>query len=225
MICTGDALHQHFAMIMGHCKPSVPESLWDEFKTHLCDDIRHCLRTLNIHNPPDADVYDYGLFLLNKHLHNLGGCLTNFVNMPHVCNNWDDINENPFVSEQLAYDCPNKLNLANELYSQLNNKQLIAFQSIFKSVEHQTGHSFFLNSPAGTGKTFIYCALCHRLHVDGRIVLCVALSGIAALLLPGGQTAHSTFSILVDSLYEDSVCSINKNSKQAVMLYRVCLII
>ena len=221
----GNALRRLFAMIMRHCEPSVPENLWDEFKTQLCDDIRHRLRSLNIHNPLDADVYDYGLFLLNKHLRDLGGSLTDFINMPHVLNNWDDVDENPFLSEQLAYDRVHKLNLANELYSQLNDKQLIAFQSIFESVQHHTGRSFFLNGPAGTGKTFVYRALCHRLRADGRIVLCVASSGIAALLLPGGRTAHSTFSIPVDSLCENSVCSINKNSKQAVMLRRVCLII
>jgi hypothetical protein len=225
MICIGDALCRLFALIVRHCKLSVPETLWEEFKHHLCDDIHHCLHALNILHPSDTDVYDYGLFLLNKHLCDLGGSLSDFVNMPHVCNNWDHINKNHFVSEQLAYDHVNKLNLANDLYAQLNDNQLLAFQSIFESVHHETGQTFFLNGPAGTGKTFIYQALCHHLCADGRIVLCVALSGIAALLLPGSRTAHSTFSIPVNNLCEDSICSINKNSKQAVMLRHVSLII
>ena len=37
--------------------------------------------------------------------------------------------------------------------------------------------------------------------------------------------AHSMFSIPVESLCKDSVCNINKNSKQAIMLRRVLLII
>jgi len=37
--------------------------------------------------------------------------------------------------------------------------------------------------------------------------------------------AHSMFSIPVKSLCEDSVCNINKNSKHAIMLHRVLLII
>jgi hypothetical protein len=71
----------------------------------------------------------------------------------------------------------------------------------------------------------VYQTLCHRIHADGQIVLCVASSGIAALLLPGGRTAHSMFSIPVDGLSDDSLCNINKNSKQAIMLRRVDLII
>jgi len=84
---------------------------------------------------------------------------------------------------------------------------------------------FFLNGPAGSGKTFVYKTLCHRIRTDGQIVLCVASSGIVALLLPGGHTAHSTFLISVDGLCDDSVCNINKNSKQAIMLQCVQLII
>jgi hypothetical protein len=84
MICMGDALHCLFAMIMRHCEPSVPDTLWEEFKHHLCDDIRHRLRTLNILHPSNADMYDYGLFLLNKHLCDLSGSLSDFVNMPHI---------------------------------------------------------------------------------------------------------------------------------------------
>jgi hypothetical protein len=156
MICMSDALRQLFTMIIRHCEPLVPKNLWDEFKTQLCDNIHHHLHSLNIHNPSDANMYNYSLFLLNKHLCNLSGSLTDFINMPHIHNNWDDVDENPFLSEQLMYDCAHELNLANELYSQLNDKQLIAFQSIFESVQHHTGCSFFLNSPAGTGKTFVY---------------------------------------------------------------------
>jgi hypothetical protein len=224
-ISTGDALCHLFAIIMRHCEPSVPETLWDDFKVHLCDDIRHRLHALNIVSPSDADVYDYGLFLLNKQLRDLGSCLSDFTNMPHVRNDWDHIDENPFVLEQLAYDRPNELKLANDLYSQLNNNQLTAFHSILESVDSQAGHTFFLNGPAGTGKTFVYRTLCHCLRANGHIVLCVASSGIAALLLLGGRTAHSTFSIPVHSLSEDSVCTINENSKQAIMLHQVCLII
>jgi hypothetical protein len=84
---------------------------------------------------------------------------------------------------------------------------------------------FFLNGPAGSGKTFVYKTLCYRIRADGQIILCVASSGIVALLLPGSHTAHSTFLIPVDGLCEDSVSNINKNSKQAIMLQCVQLII
>jgi hypothetical protein len=84
---------------------------------------------------------------------------------------------------------------------------------------------FFLHSAGGTGKTFLYTTLCHHVHSNGWFTLCVASSGIAALLLPGGHTAHSTFSIPVEQLCEDSSCQVDKNSKQADMMCKVQLII
>ena len=60
-------------------------------------------------------------------------------------------------------------------------------------------------------------------------MLCVTSSEIASLLLPSGHTgsdtAHSTFSIPVETLSNDSFCQIDKNSKQADMLCEVRLII
>ncbi|XP_025665010.1 uncharacterized protein [Arachis hypogaea] len=66
----------------------------------------------------------------------------------------------------------------------------------------------------GTGKTFLYRVLSARLRSEKKIVINVASSGIASLLLPGGKTAHSMFNIPVD-LTEDTVCQIKKDSPKA----------
>jgi len=63
------------------------------------------------------------------------------------------------------------------------------------AVVQQDGGLFFLNGPGGTGKTFVYQALSHAICHQGKIVLCVASSGNASILLPGGQTSHSCFRI------------------------------
>jgi DNA replication protein DnaC len=107
----------------------------------------------------------------------------------------------------------------------LNNDQCVAFDRIYLSTCTHNGKSFFLHGPGGTGKTFLYNTLCHRIHANNDIVLCVASSGIASLLLSGDHTTHSTFCIPVETLCEDSVCQIDKNSKHADMLCRICLII
>nr|GEY80997.1 hypothetical protein [Tanacetum cinerariifolium] len=59
---------------------------------------------------------------------------------------------------------------------------------------------------------------------NGGIVLNVAPSGIAALLLDGGQTAHSRFAIPIN-LVEDSIYSISADSDLAVLLCIAKLII
>lgn len=56
-------------------------------------------------------------------------------------------------------------------------------------------------------------------------MLCVASSGIAATLLPGGTTSHSRFKIPL-AIYENTVCSITVNSQfKGVLLQNTGLII
>jgi len=59
---------------------------------------------MDIFNPSDSDIYDHGLFLLNTKLADLSTSLSAFPNMPHIDNDWAHVDENPFLSEQLAYN-------------------------------------------------------------------------------------------------------------------------
>ena len=62
--------------------------------------------------------------------------------------------------------------------------------------ECSSGHRRSLHdrdAPAGTGKTFTERTITAHLRSQGKLVLCTASTGIAALVLPGGLTAHSTF--------------------------------
>ena len=52
--------------------------------------------------------------------------------------------------------------------------------------------NIFLDVPAGTGKTFLINLLLAKVRFDKKNVLAVASSGIAATVLEGGRTAHST---------------------------------
>jgi len=81
-----------------------------------------------------------------------------------------------------------------------------------------------LHGPGETGKTYVYNTLCYFLRGQGKIVLCVALSGIAALLLIDGRTAHSCFKIPIN-IHELSMCEIKKNSQLADLIRATDLII
>ncbi|DBA00296.1 TPA: hypothetical protein N0F65_001491, partial [Lagenidium giganteum] len=63
-----------------------------------------------------------------------------------------------------------------------------------------------------------------RVRSDGRIANSVASSGIAALLLTGGQTVHSRFKLPL-GLTEVSICSISKQSNLADLYRETSLII
>jgi hypothetical protein len=62
------------------------------------------------------------------------------------------------------------------------------------------------------------------LRAQGKIVLCVASSGIAALLLIGGRTAHSVFKIPIP-VHDQSLCNFTKNSLIADLIRATDLII
>jgi len=83
---------------------------------------------------------------------------------------------------------------------------------------------FFIQGPAGTGKTFLYKCFCYFYHAQRKIVLYVASSGLAALLLPGGRTAYLHFAIPLN-IHELSVCRISKNSQLADLIRQTSLII
>ena len=76
---------------------------------------------------------------------------------------------------------------------------------------------FFIDGPGGTGKTYLYNTLLSTVRRNGDIALAVASSGIAALLLVGGRTAHSRLKIPI-KLDELAVCNIKKNSNLSELL-------
>ncbi len=49
-----------------------PDELWEEFKENICDDLAHKLRQHDVPNPTDAQLYDFGLHLIDKLLQSHG---------------------------------------------------------------------------------------------------------------------------------------------------------
>ncbi|KAK6158487.1 hypothetical protein DH2020_005801 [Rehmannia glutinosa] len=92
------------------------------------------------------------------------------------------------------------------------------------AVQSNRGRMFFVYGYGGTGKTYLWRALSSGLRSKGHIVLNVASSGIAALLLPGGRTAHSRFLIPINP-NESSTCEIKMGSPLAELIVRCKLII
>jgi chromosomal replication initiation ATPase DnaA len=67
------------------------------------------------------------------------------------------------------------------------------YNCAIKSVLEKRQELIFVQGHEGMGKTFLWHTIINRLRSDGLIVLVVASSGIASLLLPGGSIAHSRF--------------------------------
>jgi len=86
------------------------------------------------------------------------------------------------------------------------------------------GELFFVYGGGGTGKTYLWRTLITHLRGEKKIVLVVASSGIASMLLPGGRTAHSKFKIPID-ITEFSTCTIKRQSNLAKLIHQTSLII
>ncbi|KZT54551.1 hypothetical protein CALCODRAFT_548007, partial [Calocera cornea HHB12733] len=144
---------------------------------------------------------------------------------PAFQTNWVErlaIDGNRLIAEQLDYDQPQLAADAARMKNNMNQEQRVAFDTIIQHTE--IGGTFWLQGPGGTGKTFVYKAVCAELRAQGKIVLCVASSGIAAVLLPGGRTAHSMFKIPIPAL-DNSTCNIPKNGILAAMLQKASITI
>jgi hypothetical protein len=205
-------------------------NLWEKYKEALSDDLPRRLQELQyqrgLHLPDDLDAahIDYALYLIELELKDESAnqikSLRDF-NLPSVQFDWQ--NWLPIDGEQ--YDHMIELQKFQEMMPKLNIDQKACFNSIIEAIENEpaTAH-FYLQGPGGTGKTFLYLTICHYYRSKGKTVLCVASTGVAALLLPGGTTSHSAFCIPLE-LSSVSVCGIKKQSKTAKQLLSVDLIV
>src|SRR5579871_6610697 len=220
---SGHALRALFVEGLLYSTIGDPPHFWDLFKADICDDLKRELERRNITwDPLLADPHlDYGLFLIQRLLSSSYKALQDYF-LP--CNTFDWARALELADSE--FDINYEKRLADEMKAQLNADQLACFQTITNAIENdpQTAH-FYLQGPGGTGKTFLYKTICHYYRGLGKTVLCTASTGLAALLLPGGRTAHSHFKIPVENLDENSHCAIRKNSKIGDLLKKVDLVI
>ncbi len=128
------------------------------------------------------------------------------------------------VQEELAYDQHSLTTDVDNVEDRLHDDQGNAYKIILNVVTNKEGKLFFVYGSGGTGKTFVWTTLLSHLRRQGKIVLAVASSRIASLLLLGGRTAHSRFKFPID-LHNESTCNITQQMKVAKLVRKADLII
>lgn len=117
----------------------------------------------------------------------------------------------------------------------LNEQQRTVYDTVMAAVQQgvhrvqgfggmHASNAFFLDSPGGCGKTFLLNLLLAGVRSQGRVALATASSGIAALLLRGGRTAHSMLKIPIP-IQADSECRISADSELAALLRVAALLV
>ena len=209
---------------------SDPAALWTRFRMSICDDLerqidRHVASAASIIplDFPDPHL-DLGLFLIREDLYRYERTLAEY-GLPDPQLQWQEPVQNRLVAVQQNYNVEDQQAQLDAQLPQLNVGQRAAYNTIMHAIDTDPEHAhFFLQGPGGTGKTFLYTAICRALRARGDIVLCVASSGIAALLLPGGTTAHSRFKIPLQC-FDSTTCSVARQSDTAKLLRQTRLII
>ena len=98
------------------------------------------------------------------------------------------------------------------MYLNLNSNQKEAADAVLKAVRETHKGYFFIDGPGGSGKTYLYKTLYNIAIGEDRRVLCVAWSGIAANLLPGGRTVNSAFKLNIRDQNRSSTMSLQEKA-------------
>ena len=147
------------------------------------------------------------LLEIEKMLISNGISLKDYPSLPQLDISYSFPFENKFIIDELQY---NKEDMAKEhamLFKSLTNEQVHVYDDIMNATFSKHEGFFFLYGYGGTGKTFMWKTLSVAIRSKGMIVLNVASSGIASLLLLGGKIAHSNFCIPL-LINEESTCNI-----------------
>ncbi|XP_061365624.1 uncharacterized protein LOC133308880 [Gastrolobium bilobum] len=192
----------------------------------LLDDDREyidAIKEANVSLPEDC-IINSTLAEIDKVLQNNGRSLSDYPSMPRIMmESLLDI-QNRLVLDELSYDRLFLIEEHKRLLHSLTDEQKDVYEKIISAVSRGTGGFFFLYGFGGTGKTFIWNTLSASVRSNGKIVLNVASSRIASILLPGGRTTHSRFRIPIQ-INEDSTCNISQNSTLSELLSKTSLII
>jgi ATP-dependent DNA helicase PIF1 len=172
----------------------------------------------------DDDLQQFCLLEIDNYLRENGKCLDDFECMPQLLISNNGNFNNILLDNEMRYDCVEMSMLHDQHFSNLNDDQLVVYHGVIEAVSKELGSMFFVDGFGGTGKTYLYKTISYKLRSEGKIVLNVASSGIASILLPGGRTAHSQFAIPL-VLSKESCCRIDKGSKKAQLLIMTSLII
>jgi hypothetical protein len=160
---------------------------------------------MDIPEPTEEQILDYGLYRIDELLHKNGKSLAATPNMPVSVMQWHIMAENQLIAEQLNYNVQELQAVVDEAVPTLNQEQREVFDAVVEdALDQDGGHPYFVHSAGGCGKTYLCKLIATKLHAEGKIVLCVASSGIASLLLPGGRTAHSRLNIRKNPM---AICS------------------
>ncbi|XP_024963403.1 uncharacterized protein LOC112503634 [Cynara cardunculus var. scolymus] len=225
LTASGFYLRFLFATMLISNNLSRPEFVWEKPWQYLADGIMYNQR-IALQSPAlnEEQMKNLTLLDIEKILLRNNSTLKNFTTLPYPDNDSLESSNNRLIAEELDYNHHNLGDEFHTLVTALTDEQRGVYDEIMIADEKKKGGVFFVYGHGGTGKTFLWKTLATSIRSKGEIVLNVASSGIASLLLTGGRTAHSRFHIPL-ILNEDSLCQMKPDSDVAGLIKKTTLII
>ncbi|XP_031099477.1 uncharacterized protein LOC116003677 [Ipomoea triloba] len=224
---TAQSMRKLFVILLTSNLVNRPENVWNEVWQHLAEDVQFNKRKVLQQEDlcmSDDEKKNLALIEIERLLQSYNKSLKDYPHMPLP--NYDDavLCDNRLLWDELDYDREALLKESQTMERQLTEEQKVVYETVVNDVDHQKGGLYFVYGYGGTGKTFVWRALSAKIWARGDIVINIASSGIASLLLPGGRTAHSRFAIPI-AVTEDSTCNITQGSNLAELIIKCKLII
>ncbi|XP_020272660.1 ATP-dependent DNA helicase RRM3-like [Asparagus officinalis] len=224
---SGRQMRQLFAQILIFGEVVDPKKLWNDNWKCLTEgfiELQRKLLNMATLDMTDTQLQNHALSEIQDLLLQNGQSLLNFSGMPTPDPQLLKQSNDKLISQELNFN-REELRKEHEIYFQgLNTQQRDVYNAVIDSVYSRSGGLYFLYGHGGTGKTYVWKSICTKLRSEGKIVLPVASSGIALILLPYGRTAHSRFKIPI-ILNEHSTCGIKQGSPEANLIKQTDLII
>ena len=177
-----------YCQIVIFCDVSNPVTLLQSHADSMSEDIplilAEVLHIPNLHVNPD-DLEGGLMFELQAIFNFYGKSVKDYgfdLPPPHLL----QILNNRAVMQERSYNRDLLRSESERLVLQLNIEQRIIFDQVLNGVQNHRQILIFVYGHGGTGKTFVWKTIISTLRSQGKIVLAVASSGIAALLLPAG---------------------------------------
>ncbi|XP_026439764.1 uncharacterized protein LOC113338595 [Papaver somniferum] len=199
-----------FVAMLIFCEVTDPKRLWEENWSLLSEGIEKQERKKrrNLHLDLDeAEFKNLTLIDIEEIMGRNSRTLKEFPSIPFLNKEKQYAYKNKLIDEELAYDTEKLRNEHIRLKNGLNTVQREIFDVVRQSIKKGDGGLFFVY---GSG--------------ESKVVLAVASSGIASLLLPGGRTAHSRLKIPI-TLEDNSTCDISHGTQLAGLIKKAEIVI
>jgi len=204
--CHMPSMRRAFAMVLLNRSVQNAVSLFDMFAVNFCDDgnvsprnrtaALHEIELIMMEHDRTLTHADYGFQLPERDVLELRSTLHLF-------------NRHHFRIE----DCTAR---RDEIVSQFSLEQQTAMSTVLTSIQNANAPNVHcVLAPAGCGKSWFVNGITWHLRAEGKIVLNVAASALAATLLLSGSTAHSTFKIPIPTT-DTSYCGLKAADRELI---------